>query len=66
VTILVVAHDLNPLLGVLTGAIYLLDGHAHFDSLDGVVNQSLLSHLYGTQIEVVHTPQGEMYMRRTS
>src|SRR5699024_8686122 len=35
VTILVVAHDLNPLLGVLTSAIYLLDGHAHFDTLDG-------------------------------
>ena len=31
VTILVVAHDLNPLLPVLTGAIYLLDGHPHYD-----------------------------------
>ena len=30
VTILVVAHDLNPLLSVLTGAVYLLDGHAHY------------------------------------
>src|SRR4051812_1594097 len=29
VTILVVVHDLNPLLPVLSGAIYLLDGHAH-------------------------------------
>ncbi len=28
VTVLVVAHDLNPLLSVLTGAVYLLDGHA--------------------------------------
>ena len=28
VTILVVAHDLNPLLSMLTGAVYLLDGHA--------------------------------------
>ena len=64
VTILVVAHDLNPLLNVLTSAIYLLDGHAHFDTLDGVVDETLLSHLYGTRIEVVHTPQGELYMRR--
>ncbi len=48
VTILVVAHDLNPLLGILDGAIYLLDGHAHFDSMDEVVNADLLSHLYGT------------------
>ena len=32
VTILVVAHDLNPLLSVLTGAVYLLDGHPHYDA----------------------------------
>jgi zinc/manganese transport system ATP-binding protein len=63
VTILVVAHDLNPLLGVLDGAIYLLDGHAHFDTMDEVVNEDLLSHLYGTSIQVVHTPQGDLYMR---
>ena len=65
VTIVVVAHDLNPLLNVLTSAIYLLDGHAHFDTLDGFVNEELLSHLYGARMEVVHTPQGELYMRRT-
>jgi zinc/manganese transport system ATP-binding protein len=63
VTILVVAHDLNPLLSVLSGAIYLLDGHAHYDTMDGVVDATLLSHLYGTKVEVAHTPQGELYMR---
>jgi zinc/manganese transport system ATP-binding protein len=64
VTVFVVAHDLNPLLGVLTSAIYLLDGHAHFDTVDGVVDEALLSHLYGTRVQVVHTPQGELYTRR--
>jgi zinc/manganese transport system ATP-binding protein len=63
VTILVVAHDLNPLLRILDGAIYLLDEHAHFDTMDEVVDEGLLTHLYGTSIEVVHTPQGELYMR---
>lgn len=63
VTILVVAHDLNPLLRILDGAIYLLDEHAHFDTMDEVVDEELLTHLYGTSIEVVHTPQGELYMR---
>ncbi|MGC5165692.1 metal ABC transporter ATP-binding protein [Luteimicrobium sp. DT211] len=63
VTILVVAHDLNPLLSVLDGAVYLLDGHAHHAPLSGVVDEDLLSHLYGTRIEVVRTPQGEMFMR---
>jgi zinc/manganese transport system ATP-binding protein len=65
VTIMVVAHDLNPLLGVLSSAIYLLDGHAHFDTLDDVVDERLLSHLYGTPIQVVRTPQGVLYMRST-
>ncbi|RWA21413.1 hypothetical protein MBRU_14460 [Mycolicibacterium brumae DSM 44177] len=63
VTVLVVAHDLNPLLGILDNAIYLLDGHAHFDTMDEVVDDELLSHLYGTEVQVVHTPQGELYMR---
>ena len=48
VTILVVAHDLNPRCWVLSSAIYLLDGHAHFGTIGGVVEEDLLSHLYGT------------------
>jgi zinc/manganese transport system ATP-binding protein len=64
VTVLLVAHDLNPLLSILTGAIYLLDGHPHYDTLDGVVDTKLLTHLYGTPVEVVHTAQGDMYVRR--
>lgn len=65
VTVLLVAHDLNPLLTILTGAIYLLDGHPHYDTVDGVVDATLLTHLYGTQVEVVHTPQGDLYVRRS-
>jgi zinc/manganese transport system ATP-binding protein len=63
VTILVVAHDLNPLLAVLDSAIYLLDGHAHHAALDEVVDAALLTHMYGTRIQVAHTLQGELYMR---
>lgn len=63
VTVLVVAHDLNPLLSALSGAIYLLDGHAHYDDLADVVNSELLSHLYGTDIKVVRTAQGDLFTR---
>lgn len=63
VTVLVVAHDLNPLLTVLDSAIYLLDGHAHHAALDRVVDSELLTHMYGTRIQVAHTLQGELYMR---
>jgi zinc/manganese transport system ATP-binding protein len=63
VTILVVAHDLNPLLSVLTGAVYLLDGHAHYGTIGDVVEDELLTHLYGTTVRVVKTPQGELFTR---
>ena len=63
VTIVAVAHDLNPLLSVLTGAIYLLDGHVHYDAIGDVVDESLLSHLYGTRIRVVRTAQGDLFTR---
>jgi zinc/manganese transport system ATP-binding protein len=63
VTILVVLHDLNPMLAVLDSAIYLLDGHAHHAALDQVVDSQLLTHMYGTKIQVAHTLQGELYMR---
>ncbi len=63
ITVMVVAHDLNPLLSVLTGAVYLLDGHPHYAAIDEVVDEKLLTHLYGTRIHVVHTPQGDMFTR---
>ena len=65
VTVLVVAHDLNPLLPILDSAIYLLDGHPHYAPIHHVVDDALLTHLYGTPIQVAHTPQGELYMRST-
>jgi zinc/manganese transport system ATP-binding protein len=63
VTILVVVHDLNPLLSVLTGAIYLLDGHAHYGRIGDVVDSELLTHLYDTPIKVVRTAQGNLFTR---
>ena len=63
VTILIVAHDLNPLVSVLTGAIYLLDGHPHYDEIGSVVDAELLTHLYGTPIKVVRTAQGDLFTR---
>lgn len=63
VTIVMVVHDLNPLLPVLDGAVYLLDGHAHYDALNGVVDDALLTHLYGTPLRVVRTVQGDLFVR---
>lgn len=62
-TVLVVAHDINPLLPVLDSAIYILDAHPHYAPINTVIDDSLLTHLYGTPIRVAHTAQGDMYMR---
>ncbi|GAA0636958.1 ABC transporter ATP-binding protein [Bifidobacterium pullorum] len=61
-TIQVVAHDINMLLPILTGAVYLLDGHPHYAALDKVLDSDLLTHLYGTSVRVVTTPQGDMFV----
>ena len=63
VTIMVVAHDLNPLLPILTDAVYLLDGHPHHDPIGAVVQEDLLTHLYGTPVRVVRTAQGDLFTR---
>jgi zinc/manganese transport system ATP-binding protein len=62
-TIQIVAHDINMLLPVLTGAVYLLDGHPHYSAISNVLDSHLLTHLYGTKVEVVKTPQGDMFVR---
>ncbi|MFM7063761.1 MAG: ATP-binding cassette domain-containing protein, partial [Actinomycetes bacterium] len=63
VTVVVVVHDLNPLLPHLDGAVYLLDGHAHYGPVAEVVDAELLTHLYGTQVKVVRTAQGDLFTR---
>lgn len=62
-SIQVVAHDLNMLLPILTGAIYLIDGHPHYAPIGNVMDSKLLTHLYGTKVEVLKTPEGDMFVR---
>lgn len=62
-SIQVVAHDINMLLPILTGAVYLLDGHPHYSLISNVMDSNLLTHLYGTKVEVIKTPQGDMFVR---
>lgn len=64
-TIQIVAHDLNMLLPILSGAVYLLDGHPHYAAMNTVLDANLLTHLYGTTVQVVTTPQGDMFVTPT-
>lgn len=52
-TVLLSAHDLNALLGVMTRVWYLGGGHAELGGVDQVMTTGTLSRLYGAPIEVV-------------
>jgi len=58
VSVLLVAHDVNPLLGYLDQVIYMAGGRAMSGSVEQVITPVKLSELYGTPIEVLKTADG--------
>ena len=61
-TVLFVAHDLNPLLEVLDGIVYILDGTPICGEPDAVVRSDLLSRLYATDVHVHQTMHGQRFV----
>jgi zinc/manganese transport system ATP-binding protein len=55
VTVLLVAHDINPILGYLDRVIYFAGGRAAQGTPSEVINGPTLSELYGVAIEVLET-----------
>jgi zinc/manganese transport system ATP-binding protein len=53
-TIVLVAHDVNPLLGVLDRVWYLAGGHALLGPVETVIQSDVLSELYGAPVDVFH------------
>jgi zinc/manganese transport system ATP-binding protein len=53
ITVLLSAHDMNPLLPVMDRIVYLARGRAASGSTDAVVRTEVLSQLYGYHIDVV-------------
>jgi zinc/manganese transport system ATP-binding protein len=60
VTVLLVAHDANPLLGYLDSVIYVAGGEAVAGPPDQVITSETLTRLYGAPIEVLRTPAGRL------
>ncbi len=54
VAVLLVAHDVNPLVGVMDRVLYLADGRSAVGPVDEVVTSSVLGRLYGYPIDVLH------------
>lgn len=55
VTVILVAHDMNPLIDVMDRIIYLAHGRAAIGPVDLVVQSDVLSALYGYPVEVLRT-----------
>lgn len=53
ISILISAHDMNPLLSVMDRIVYLAGGHAASGSTDEVVRSDVLSELYGHHVDVL-------------
>jgi zinc/manganese transport system ATP-binding protein len=60
VAVLLVAHDVNPLLGYLDRVIYLARGRALAGTVDEVITGPKLGELFGAPIEVLRTRDGRL------
>jgi zinc/manganese transport system ATP-binding protein len=60
VAVLLVAHDVNPLLGYLDRVVYLAGGRAVAGRVEEVITAPTLSALYGSSIEVLRTSDGRL------
>jgi zinc/manganese transport system ATP-binding protein len=60
IAVLLVAHDVNPLLGYLDRVLYLGGGRAMAGTVDKVITAETLSELYRTPIEVLRAADGRL------
>jgi len=58
--VLLVAHDVNPLLGHLDRVVYLAGGRALAGTVQEVITAPKLTSLYGAPIEVLRTSDGRL------
>ena len=60
VAVLLVAHDVNPLLPYLDRVCYLAAGRAVTGTVPEVINTQVLTQLYGVAVEVLRTHDGRL------
>ncbi len=58
--VLLVAHDINPILSALDRVVYVAHGQVAVGTPDQVITTETLSRLYGTPIEVLHASDGRI------
>ncbi len=60
ITVVLVAHDVNPILRYLDRVVYMAGGHAVSGPPEEVISSETLSSLYGTPIEVLRASDGRL------
>jgi zinc/manganese transport system ATP-binding protein len=60
VTVLLVAHDVNPILSYLDRVVYVAQGQVVSGEPEDVIKTETLTHLYGTPVEVLRTSDGRL------
>jgi zinc/manganese transport system ATP-binding protein len=60
VTVLLVAHDVNPLMPFLDRVVYVAQGHAVAGAPEEVITTETLTRLYGIPVEVLRTADGRL------
>jgi zinc/manganese transport system ATP-binding protein len=60
VGVLLVAHDVNPLLPYIDRVVYLAGGHAVEGAVEQVINSETLSELHGLPVEVLRASDGRL------
>jgi zinc/manganese transport system ATP-binding protein len=60
VTVMMVAHDVNPILSYLDRVVYIASGGAAAGPPREVITGETLTSLYGTPIEVLSTSDGQL------
>jgi zinc/manganese transport system ATP-binding protein len=60
VTVLLVAHDVNPILPFIDRAVYVAGGHVVAGTPSDVITTDTLTRLYGAPVEVLRTSDGRL------
>jgi zinc/manganese transport system ATP-binding protein len=62
ITVLLVTHDVNPLLPVVDRVLYVARGQVAIGTVDEIITTEKLSSLYGAPVEVVHDRLGRLFV----
>jgi zinc/manganese transport system ATP-binding protein len=62
ITVLLVTHDINPLLGVVDRVLYVAQGRVAIGAPKDIITTETLTRLYGAPVEVIRDSQGRVFV----